>query len=1056
MNVNGFLCAALLLVSGSAVSAAEIDLTTGPQRERQAVKFEESKYIKGKGFLIRNGESGRLLFSGLAIEAEKSGLIEVSSSGECKMAKLYFAGADGAFSESASCLGTFDADSILFDLAQNRQWKGKITQIRIDLVPAGKEDVLLKKIDILPPSDKIRLTSPWKKQTLLAPGEETSGIVEIRQPGSVFWSSKSDILPDGTVLVKDIYGKTLIEQKMKSGAVREGEFPFHPHAAYCELKLKNTGTAPVSFTMAFYQKKRSDSEAGIRNVPAETDENTVWIPEVKVSGEGRLQLFLEGENTLLTAADLPYAGPGTQLPSVYFRHLTPGTYRLTAKLNGLDCGGPVRVIRHTRKSPLNLPDVKTNLSGPRPEYILNGTEHLGTMEYLTNDPPVKPDQLIYLRRAADVFPVIAVRLIFRFHPDGSFDFRELDETLQNVLMHRPDKAVFIHVSVTDPGFRWRENHPEEGIGDENGNFQIKNYRDTPEATSSMASERWLADSRKCLKLLVEHLNRIPAGERVIGIMPCSGITWEWLHWGSARGVMTDYSEHYRRYFIGFLRKRYADIAALNRKWKTEYKDFDEVRVPTPERRKQSTGSDLRLPDGYQAEIDFAESLAALVESIPDNLCKTVKEASDGRLLTGAYYGYTNYITDPFRAHNTGHFRLTAFLRSPWTDILMAPSRYAGRELGGGGGFMMPEASVRLHNKLLISECDIRPVNSENPNGRVDTVLGSRAVFEREYAMQLAGYGIMRWFEFGKGWVTDDPRLLDVARKIAGIERSFQAKTGPCLPPSAFAAVFSSEKTAAYLAPDSRLNVMLLEHGYRNLIRSGIGFRMYDIADLKAVSADYRLFLFLNILHADPDTAGQILSLAEQPGRYLFFACGTGVIGENGLDLSLAEKLFRCGFRIETERKIHTVRFTKEAEELLGIPEGTEWSTPFPSGPSFYPESGVIPLAKTEDGQTALAWYERNGSTLLWASFPVFPAELFSALAARAKLPVIRTVRGNAAVWMGERILSAHTAKGAEISVILPEDRKGVRNLVTGEFYPADKGEILLTLPPSSTWMAVPE
>ena len=1047
-----------------AASDFEIDLTAGKQRGWQTVKFEESKFVKGEGFQIKNGEAGRLYFSNLKIDAGKSGLAEISVSGECKSVKMYFSEEDQPFSESAMCRGLSEADSIIFDLAQNKKWKGKITRIRIDFYPAENESVLLKKIKFLPPSDKIRMISPWRKRILLEPGKELSGTMEVQNPRPVFWSSKSDILLEGTVFLKDIYGKTLTERNIKFGPTREGELPFHPNTAICEVKLENTGSTPGTFALAFYQKKKSDdtsvsapvSEMKFLNAPSETDETSTWIPEVNLSGTGRLQLFLEGKNILLTVADLPYTVAGTRFPKVYFRHLAPGTYRLTAKLNGADCKGLVHTIHHTRKSPVKLPEAKISLSGPRPKYILNRKELIGTMEYLTTDPPVKTDHLVYLRRAAEIFPVVAVRLIFRFHSDGSIDFRELDETLQNVLMHFPDKAIFIHVSVTDPGFRWRENHPEEGICDEHGNFRIKNYRDYPEATSSMASERWVADSKKCLKLLVEHLNRIPAGERVIGLMPCSGITWEWIHWGSARGVMTDYSEHYRRYFIRFLRVRYPDIAALNRKWKTNYADFDAVHIPSPERRTQTTGNDLRLPDEFQPEIDFADSLAKLVESIPEELCKTIKEASDGRLLAGTYYGYTNYITAALRAHNCGHHCLTAFLRSPWVDILMAPSRYAGRGLGGGGGFMLPEASVRLHNKLLISECDIRPINSENPNGRVNTVVGSRAIFEREYAMQLAGYGIMRWFEFGKGWVMNDPRLLDVARKIAEIDRSFPEKAKSLLPSSAFAAVFSSEKTASYLAPDSRMNVLMLELGYRNLIQSGIGFRMYDIADLKSVSSEYRMFLFMNILYADADTAARILSLAERPGNYLLFACGTGVIGEKGLDLSLAEKLFRCKFRIETERKTHTIRFTKEAEERLGIPEGTEWSTQFPSGPSFYPESGVIPLAKTEDGQTALAWYERNGCTMIWASIPVYPAQLFSAVASKANLPAIRTLEGNAAVWLGERIFSAHTAGGAEISISLPENLKGVRDLTTGEFHPAVNREIRLTLPPLSTWMAVPE
>ena len=634
------------------------------------------------------------------------------------------------------------------------------------------------------------------------------------------------------------------------------------------------------------------------------------------------------------------------------------------------------------------------------------------MDYELSDPPADDDAIRYANQMADIMPVSTIRLIFRFHDDGSPDFTELDNTLQSILLRHPRQAISVQVSVTDPGPRWRENHPEEGIQDEKGEFRIKNYRDTPEATSSMASRLWLEDSKRMLRLLVKHLEEIPAGERVISILPCAGITWEWIHWGSARGVWVDYSPHFKRFFHDYLRKCYQnDISILNRAWYSDYKEFQEIPLPTPEQRSAADG-DLRPPASFQPQIDFSESISELISGNILALCQCIKEATHGRTLTGTYYGYANYILNGPRIHDGGHQRLMRLLNSPDVDILMAPSRYGTRDLGEVGGFMQPEASVRLHGKLLLSECDVRPVNADNALGRPSTLSGSRAIIQREFASQVAGRAAMRWFDFSRGWIAGDPRLLQLAASLAKQDDDLRLKGGSLPDDSGFScAVLTSSKTASMLARDSQLNSQLVEINYSRLLRSGLSCTFYDIEDLPAIADRHNLFVFLNVMRFDAPQQEALAKLVADPKNTLFFTQVSGILQNNTPETAWAESIFHCPFELMRGKAKRAMRFTPEAEKHFGInPEGT-MQMRFACEPFLFPHESpdLLPLARTEDGRIALAMHQDKGATLFWCTLPLIPENLLRSVAIRQGLPVVET-NPPAPVWLAPAILSVHTSR----------------------------------------------
>ena len=1014
--------------------ATPLDLDwTGPGRHGwRMLLFNHSGFEKERGIVLRSGDRGRLYSPMLDIDADELGELRLTGANTETQGKLYFAAKGEDFREASSVRSVLEGDTLLFMASPNPHWQGKIACLRIDLYQ-GDGDVCLTRLAVIPPEPPGSLRSPWAASTLLAAGANTAMSREIPLSAPVQWHATTTANLELTVEQYDLFGAQLgTHQETLTTGARHGVLPFLPLAAEIRLAVSNTSGTDTSFTLYLHQESPNllpvpptAPTCRLLNLPDETTAETIWTPRLHCSPDtGRLVLALLGNGTRTILYDQMLNGGEAETSPLHLRFLPTGDYQVVATLNGVPCkiSSPDH-FHHRQGSVAGLPKVQILRGGWRPSYQLNEKETIGTMEYLLSDPPANDDALRYACQMAEIMPVTTARVIFRFHEDGTPNFSETDNILQSILLRHPRQAISLCVSVTDPGPKWRERHPDEGIRNAHGEYHVKNYRDTPEATSSMASRLWLEDGKAMLQKLVAHLQSIPAGERVISILPCAGITWEWIHWGSARGEMVDYSTHFLHHFHAFLQERYLhDIQKLNQAWHAPYRTFDEIPLPTPEQRLHADG-ELRPPDAFQPQIDFAEAISNLVSGVILELCQCVKEATDGHTLTGTYYGYTNYILNGPRIHDGGHQCLSRLLASSSVDILMAPSRYASRRLGDVGGFMCPDASVRLHGKLLLSECDVRPSNADNGLGRPATLAGSRAIIEREYANQLAGNAVMRWFDFSRGWIPGDPRLLALAANLAKEENEkLRLLNPPVLPSQAYCAVLTSEKTSALLARDSQLNAQLVECGYHQLLCSGLACAFYDMEDLPAITNDYRLFLLLNALTFTEKQGDVLNKLAADPRNILWCSPVTGLLNGGSINTAWPSQLFRCSFDVQRDKQLLEMTFTSEAKQLFQIPAGTLERMSHACGLAVYPQEaeGLTALAKTDDGRIALAMRQDGGALLLWSAIPVVPAALIRAIAIQSGLPAVE-VTPPAPVWLGRATLGVHTSRPVEVKLHnLPE------------------------------------
>ncbi len=111
-------------------------------------------------------------------------------------------------------------------------------------------------------------------------------------------------------------------------------------------------------------------------------------------------------------------------------------------------------------------------------------------------------------------------------------------------------------------------------------------------------------------------------------------------------------------------------------------DWQDVRPPAMERLREGSGSFRNGPHAAWT-LDFVRCLHRLQADTIIGFCRTVKTASDGALLAGAFYGY--FLNTPWRDEG-GHLELERVLRSKWVDYLAAPQVYDvhARDIGGTG------------------------------------------------------------------------------------------------------------------------------------------------------------------------------------------------------------------------------------------------------------------------------------------------------------------------------------------------------------------------------------
>jgi len=453
--------------------------------------------------------------------------------------------------------------------------------------------------------------------------------------------------------------------------------------------------------------------------------------------------------------------------------------------------------------------------------------------------------------------------------ENEYDFSSLIKDFEEILKTDPQAKVIIRLHL-DPPLWWEKLNP-------NAACQLP---DGSTFRNCFSSETWRKESGKVLQRCIEWLLSSPYSEHLIGIHVAGGSTEEWFY-------------HFKQYFYDenptriqafrqWLRNNYQDnILALQKAWDNNSITFNTAQLANisgKERREE-----WRDPEKEQNVIDTYRFHS---ETMADNIayfCKIVKETSNGCLLTGAFYGYHYYVTDPRR----GHGALAKLLDCPDLDYLSSPNVY-NRIIGEDWPPMAAIESVQMHGKLWLVENDTRTSRTTLLKDRAPEIcppgqyesgvwLGPKDMetsvsflWKNLGRMLTQGYGGW-WFDMWGGWFSD-PELLMVLEKTQQYHTKYPSQEEKKM--QAQVCVVVDEELCFWDASYGRLTENILANRYP-LGKTGAPYDLYLRTDLNSVSTiPYRVIWLMGALELKEEEIRKVEEWRQQ-GVMVLWTDGTG-------------------------------------------------------------------------------------------------------------------------------------------------------------------------------------
>ncbi|MDR1723301.1 MAG: DUF6259 domain-containing protein [Tannerella sp.] len=344
--------------------------------------------------------------------------------------------------------------------------------------------------------------------------------------------------------------------------------------------------------------------------------------------------------------------------------------------------------------------------------------------------------------------------------ENQYDYSELETDFKKVLKADTDAQIIIRLYL-DPPLWWEKAHPEGAC----------QHADGTTFRQCFFSDVWREATAKAMNDVVKWLLKSEYADNLIGIHVAAGSTEEWFyHSKQYEDINPARTESFRKW----LYVKYATDAALQKAWNTTEATLQtaipfDIHTDKHENRWRDTPKEQKIIDTY---LFHSETLA-------DNIvffCKEVKKTSGGKLLTGVFYGYHYFVTDP----RWGHAALYKLLDCEDIDYFSSPNDY-NRVAGEDWAPFVAIKSLQLHGKRWMAENDTRTCKTTllknqssgiAPPGQYyesgvwfgpEDMQTSVALLWKNTGRMLAyGYGGW-WFDMWGGWFSD-PQLLEVISK----------------------------------------------------------------------------------------------------------------------------------------------------------------------------------------------------------------------------------------------------------------------------------------------------
>ncbi|RIH63583.1 hypothetical protein D1164_19335 [Mariniphaga sediminis] len=455
--------------------------------------------------------------------------------------------------------------------------------------------------------------------------------------------------------------------------------------------------------------------------------------------------------------------------------------------------------------------------------------------------------------------------------ENQYDFSSIKTDFEKIIKVDPQAKVIIRIYL-DPPLWWEELNPDASC----------QLADGSTFRQCFSSEKWQRETGEILKSCINWLSGSVYAKYLVGIHVAAGFTEEWFYHPKQ---YDDRNPVRFNAFRKWLRNKYNDDElAFQGSWGDSLVSFSTAQ---PGNISESRTHRWRNPEREQKVIDTYQFHS---ETLVDNIihfCKIVKETSNGTLLTGAFYGYHYYVTDPRR----GHGALGKLLKCKSLDYLSSPNVY-NRVIGEDWPPMVAIQSVQLHGKLWLAENDTRTsittlLKDRAPEvappgqyesgvwlGPEDMETSTSFLWKNAGRMLAQGYGGW-WFDMWGGWFSS-PELLKVIQKTNEFYSLFPMEEGKQM--QSQVCVMVDEQLCFWDASYGQLAEQILSNRYL-LAKTGTPYDLFLRTDVESIPANqYKVIWLMGFLELTAEERerihnwqdkGIVVIWTDNEGTYVF-------------------------------------------------------------------------------------------------------------------------------------------------------------------------------------------
>lgn len=598
--------------------------------------------------------------------------------------------------------------------------------------------------------------------------------------------------------------------------------------------------------------------------------------------------------------------------------------------------------------------------------------------------------------------------------EGKFDYSAWDRKVLELLTYDPQALIMPTFDVSGLQHTWwMANEEGELCRTESGSSNVGIYGSSGKIMS-IASQKWRQASGDAVRRFTEHCHSAPYSTRIIGYQPCSGVSWEWQHWGSVGPFDPgDYSEPMLAAFRDWVRKTYAsDLEKLRAAWKQPEITFETVKIPSVEQRDGPKDRVFRDPQQWQYVIDFYKFYQDVMVDGIEHYFRIIKEASDYKTIVGTYYGYElTMLSGARRAGDAGHFALSRLLNSKYCDFLMSPLDYSVRGVGESYTVMSPIGSVNLHNKLWVLQDDLRTHLVKEANQRLhgspEGLPGTVSQLERGYAIANVKGAVTQWYDFSNGWIARDPRQGQIIGKLHNIDQQWVTWPDRAPDPNSVAVVVDEQSPSAYMSHAFEINLWAVYQQKMTFERMGAPFNFYLLKDVVSGKLPkFKCYFFLNCYKMSDADRQWLLNNLQGNGRTLVWLYAPGYVNDRDLNVQRISEL--TGMKMEQRDEPLMWHTSLKPGHPLGQ-DVLDWQQPnFKITPTFIPQ-GEGDVAAVYEGTDlpALAIRKLPTWTSVYSAGPILSPLVVKRLVQAAGVPI--TVEGVEPSYVSRNLIGLHTA-----------------------------------------------